>query len=264
VQRALWWDTGDHATDAKIPPYHYVRTQAFNDEYDLLISGGEDHATGLPEKDGKPEEKRYEYIEDWTRQHFPIEEIIYHWSGQVMEPADSLGFIGRNPWDKKNIYIVTGDSGNGMTHGTVAALLIPDLIMGKENPWEKTYSPSRGNILAAGKIWFKEFVGGLTAYLKHSDDGKDVRLTDIKKGEAEIIDLDGEKYGAYCDEHNAMHLVSAKCTHLGCTVKWNSDEKSWDCPCHGSRFTPEGKVLNGPANVPLQYHHEGQQVSVAH
>jgi len=151
-----------------------------------------------------------------------------------------------------------------MTLGTIAALLIPDLITGKENKWEKIYNPSRTKIFAAGKVWFKEFVGGFTAYLKHSPEGEDTRLIDIKKGEAEIIDLDGEKYGAYCDQDNKLHLVSAKCTHLGCIVKWNRDEKTWDCPCHGSRFTHEGKVLNGPANVHLQYHQEGQQHPVSH
>jgi glycine/D-amino acid oxidase-like deaminating enzyme/nitrite reductase/ring-hydroxylating ferredoxin subunit len=256
LPKALWWDTGDYDTNPDIPPYHYVRLQKFNDDYDLLISGGEDHATGLADADVIPEENRYAMIEDWTRQMFPIEDVVYHWSGQILEPMDSLGYIGRNPWDKKNIYIVTGDSGNGMTNGTVASLLIPDLIMGKENEWEKIYNPSRIKILTAGKIWFKEFTGGFTAYLRNSPDGKDVKLSEIKTGEGKIIGLEKKKYGVYCDEHHQLHLVSAECTHLGCIIKWNNDEKSWDCPCHGSRFTYEGKVLNGPANKNLEYHKE--------
>jgi nitrite reductase/ring-hydroxylating ferredoxin subunit len=264
LPKALWWDTGDFNTDNKIPPYHYIRTQPFDEFHDLLISGGEDHATGLADADVIPEENRYAMIEEWTRRHFPIEDVIYHWSGQVMEPMDSLGYIGRNPWDKKNIYIVTGDSGNGITHGTIAGLLIPDLIMGKENPWEKVYKPSRLHIFTSGDVWFKEFVGGFSAYLKTAEDGKDVKLSDIKTGEGQIIEINKEKYGAYCDDNSELHLVSAKCTHLGCTVKWNNDEKSWDCPCHGSRFTYEGKVLNGPANVNLDYHKEESMVHHHH
>jgi glycine/D-amino acid oxidase-like deaminating enzyme/nitrite reductase/ring-hydroxylating ferredoxin subunit len=256
LPRALWWDTGDYDTNPDIPPYHYVRLQHFDSDYDLLISGGEDHATGLADADVVPEENRYAMIEDWTRNHFPIEEVLYHWSGQIMEPMDSLGYIGKNPWDKKNIYIITGDSGNGMTNGTVGGLLIPDLIMGKENEWEEIYKPSRIKLLLAGKIWFREFTDGFSAYIKNSPDGKEEKLSEIKNGEGKIIELDKKKFGAYCDEHNHLHLVSAKCTHLGCILKWNNDEKSWDCPCHGSRFTFEGKVINGPANKNLDYHQE--------
>jgi nitrite reductase/ring-hydroxylating ferredoxin subunit len=264
LPKALWWDTGDYNTNSDIPPYHYIRTQHFDETHDLLISGGEDHATGLADADVLSEEARYAKIEDWTRNHFPMEDVVYHWSGQVLEPMDSLGYIGRSPFDKKNIYLVTGDSGNGITHGTIAGLLIPDLILGNENPWEKLYNPSRLHVFTAGNVWFKEFVGGFTAYLKTAEDGKDVKLSDIKAGEGEIIEIKNEKYGAYCDEHYNLHLVAAKCTHLGCTVKWNNDEKSWDCPCHGSRFTHEGKVLNGPANVNLSYHKEASLVHNNH
>jgi glycine/D-amino acid oxidase-like deaminating enzyme/nitrite reductase/ring-hydroxylating ferredoxin subunit len=256
LPKALWWDTGDYNTNKNIPPYHYIRVQPFDELHDLLISGGEDHATGMADADVVPEEARYDMVETWTRERFPMQDVIYHWSGQVMEPMDSLGYIGRNPFDKKNIYIITGDSGNGITHGTIAGLLIPDLILGRENPWEKLYNPSRLHVFTTGNVWFKEFVGGFTAYLKTEEDGKDVKLSDIKTGQGEIIEFEKEKYGAYCDENSDLHLVAAKCTHLGCTVKWNNDEKSWDCPCHGSRFTHEGKVINGPANVNLSYHKE--------
>jgi len=261
LPKALWWDTGDYDTNPNIPPYHYIRLQNFDANYDLLISGGEDHNTGLADADVIPEEARYDMIETWTRDRFPIEDIVYHWSGQVMEPMDSLGYIGRNPMDKKNIYIITGDSGNGMTHGTIGGLLIPDLIMGVENEWEKIYNPSRLHIFTSGNVWFHEFVGGFVAYMKNEPDGKQVKLGDIKVGEGAIVEIEKEKYGAYCDENYNLHLIAAKCTHLGCIVKWNNDEKSWDCPCHGSRFTYEGKVLNGPANINLKYHKE---VSTVH
>jgi Rieske Fe-S protein len=144
-----------------------------------------------------------------------------------------------------------------MTHGTIAGILISDLISGKENKWEKIYSPSRFKIFKAGNVFFKQMIGGFAAYLKDKPKNTDeVKLSDIKTGEGKIIELNGKKFGAYVDVENKLHLVEAECTHLKCIVKWNNDEKSWDCPCHGSRFTYEGKVLNGPANTDLFYHSE--------
>lgn len=257
LPRALWWDTGDFNSNENIPPYHYVRTQNYNEQYDLLICGGEDHATGLASADVIPEENRYAMLEDWCSKNFTSGEVKFRWSGQVLEPMDSLAYIGRNPLDKDNVYIVTGDSGNGMTHGTIAGILIADLITQKENAWEKIYSPSRFKIIKAGNVFFKEIIGGFKAYLKDKPkDADEVKLSEIKSGEGKIIELDGKKYGAYADEENKLHLVNAECTHLKCIVKWNNDEKSWDCPCHGSRFTHEGKVLNGPANTDLFYFSE--------
>ena len=253
VQPALWWDTGDHETNDDFAPYHYVRIQEYDETHDLLICGGEDHPTGLA--DPIPEEMRYARLEEWVRTRFPVENIIYHWSGQVMETMDALGYIGRNPVDKDNVYIVTGDSGNGLTNASVAAILIPELIAGKEHPWKDLYSPSRFKLFTAGKVFVKEVVGGLTDYLKKKpkEDSEDT-LPDLETGSGKIIEMKGNKYAVYKDERNMLHFVSAECTHMGCIVKWNGDEKSWDCPCHGSRFTYEGKVLNGPANKDLHYH----------
>ncbi len=254
LPKALWWDTGDYDVNTNIPPYHYIRTQPFDDIHDLLICGGEDHATGLASHEAIPEENRYAMLEDWCRKHFSVKHLVSKWSGQVMEPMDSLAYIGHNPLDKENIYIVTGDSGNGMTHATIAGLLIPDLILNIENKWKKIYSPSRFKIFKAGNVFFKEVVGGITAYLKEKPKLTDtVKLSEIKTGEGKVIELDGKKYGAYADENNNLHLVKAECTHLKCIVNWNNDEKSWDCPCHGSRFSYTGKVLNGPANTDLFY-----------
>ncbi len=143
VPPALWWDTGDFRTNAAIPPYHYVRLQPYDEVHDLLICGGEDHATGLAFAQQITDEERYRQLENWAREKFDIEEIIYRWSGQVMEPMDSLAYIGRNPADKDNVFIVTGDSGNGMTHAAIASLLIPDLILGHVNKWKKIYDPQR-------------------------------------------------------------------------------------------------------------------------
>lgn len=257
LPHALWWDTGDHDINPTTPPYHYVRLESFNETHDLVLCGGEDHPTGLPGSEKIPEEHRYKKLEGWVQTYFPIEKILYRWSGQVMETMDSLAFIGRNPADKSNVYIVTGDSGNGLTHGTIAGILIPDLILGKENKWEKLYRPSRVKILKSGKTWLKEFGGGLIQYMKQSPKVKEVSaLKSLKRGKAMTVKIKKEKYGAYRDEKDVLHLVAAECTHLQCIVKWNNDEKSWDCPCHGSRFTMEGKVLNGPANENLYYYRE--------
>lgn len=255
---ALWWDTGNMNTNPSIPPYHYVRLQSYNDEYDLLIAGGEDHPSGMATAaENISEQQRYSLLEEWTREHFPIGDIVCRWSGEVREPMDSLAYIGHNPLDSENIYIVCGDSGNGLTHGTIAGLLITDLIQGKQNDWEKLYHPSRFKIFKSGKTFFKEFIGGLTTYLRSSPRHAEVaQLSSIPAGEAKLIELDGDKYGAYRDENGDLHLVTAECTHLKCIIQWNNDEKSWDCPCHGSRFSYEGKVLNGPANTDLLYFRE--------
>lgn len=248
---ALWWDTGDHDVNSGIPPYHYVRIQEMDGDYDLLLCGGEDHPTGLPEVTDEPETIRYDKLEKWARERFEMGEVVYRWSGQVMEPMDSLAYIGRNPGGKDNVFVASGDSGNGITHGTIAGLLIRDLILGVENPWEKIYDPSRFKLFSAGGIFLKELVGGLISYLKNKPEG--TSEPQLVKGEGEIVKKGKKKYGVYRDENDLIHIVSAACTHLNCTVKWNGSEKSWDCPCHGSRFTYEGKVVNGPANSDLAY-----------
>lgn len=253
--KALWWDTGDYKANPDLPPYHYIRLQAFDDDHDLLTSGGEDHKTGNENTEKEVEEQRYVALENWTRKRFPIENIIYKWSGQVTQTMDSLAYIGRNPMDKDNVFIITGDSANGMTHATIAGILISDLINGVKNKWEKLYSPARFNILKSTKAYVKNNMAVLSEYLSDYPGHSDVsHLSDIKTAEGKIIEIKGEKYGAYCDENNHFHIVSAVCPHLQCIVKWNGSEKSWDCPCHGSRFTYDGKVMNGPANDNLPYY----------
>ena len=249
---ALWWDTGDFEADAEIPPYHYVRLQPYDHTHDLLICGGEDHATGMADVTGISEAERYEILERWARERYPVEEIVHRWSGQVMEPMDSLAYIGRSPGDK-NIYVVTGDSGNGLTHATIAGKLITDLILCKENPLEEIYSPTRSKILKTGKTFLKEYGIGLWEYLKHKSDANISELSTLENNIGKIIKLDGKPYGVFKDDENSLHFVEAECTHMQCIIKWNSDEKTWDCPCHGSRFSLEGKVLNGPANTDLLY-----------
>ncbi|MDQ3017933.1 MAG: FAD-dependent oxidoreductase, partial [Bacteroidota bacterium] len=212
-----------------------------------LISGGEDHPTGDTGKNGNDEADRYTPLEIWTRGHFPIEKILYRWSGQVMEPVDSLAFIGRNPLDKENVYIITGDSGTGMTHCSIAGILITDMILGRKNPWEEIYNPSR--ITAkTGNIFFKELFRGVMSLLRGaSGDDRVKELSAIQPGEGKITQVDGHKCGVFRDHNGEYHIVSAKCTHLKATLSWNAAEQTWDCPWHGSRFTCDGVVINGPA-----------------
>lgn len=246
LQPALWWDTGDQDSKWITAPYHYVRLQAYNDEFDLLIAGGEDHKTGQADKEDIPEQMRYERLIEWTKMHFPlIDDIKYRWSGQVMEPLDSLAFIGRNPGNK-DTYIITGDSGNGMTHGTLGGLIITDMILGKHNKWEEIYKPTRTPLKVAGK-YVKEALNMAAQYVDWVSKEDIEKANDLSNGQGGIISSGLKKIAAYKDETGHLHLFNAACPHLGCVVQWNADEKSFDCPCHGSRFTAEGKVINGPA-----------------
>jgi glycine/D-amino acid oxidase-like deaminating enzyme/nitrite reductase/ring-hydroxylating ferredoxin subunit len=246
VKPALWWDTGDQNSEWITMPYHYVRIQRYSDTHDLILCGGEDHKTGQAGKENVSEEERYKLLEAWLRERFPlIESIVYCWSGQVMEPLDAMAFIGRNPGDD-NVYIATGDSGNGMTHGTIAGMLISDLIMGYENPWEKLYDPSRINLRVTGD-YLKEVGSMAVQYLDYLTPGDHESLRSMERNEGVILRAGLKKFAVYKDTQGNIHSYSATCPHLGCAVRWNADEKSFDCPCHGSRFTCEGKVLNGPA-----------------
>lgn len=251
INHALWWDTGEQDSVWHTQPYHYVRIQSLDDEHDLLIVGGEDHKTGQSGKENIAESERFNYLEGWARHRFPfMKEITYKWSGQVMEPIDALGFIGRNPGDD-NIYIVTGDSGNGMTHAAIAGILIPDLIIAGENPWEKIYSPSRIPTKALG-TYISE-VGSMTAqYADYLTSGDLKSTTELPYDDGAILKISGKRVAVYKDPDGMIHAYSAVCPHLGCSVRWNSFEKTFDCPCHGSRFSHTGKVVNGPSNTDLK------------
>jgi glycine/D-amino acid oxidase-like deaminating enzyme/nitrite reductase/ring-hydroxylating ferredoxin subunit len=269
VPTALYWDTGNQNSENLVAPYHYVRIQKMdnynNKNYDLLIVGGEDHQTG---NISSPEdiEKRYSELESWTRDRFPIEEIEYKWSGQVMEPQDSIAFIGHNPGDNgNNIYIATGDSGNGITHGTIAGILLTDLILGKSNPWTALYDPSRmprqnpGAKFEEGReAQFQEAEKSSNQYNQENDkkspsEGEEKAASIESLTEIQGMVLEEKKIAVYKDHKGHLHTYSAVCTHLGCIVTWNNSEKSFDCPCHGSRFSPTGNVINGPANTPLEH-----------
>jgi len=248
---ALWWDSGNKNSKWIAAPYHYVRLHELDKDFDLLISGGEDHKVGQADDENIPEEERYTKLIDWTKKRFPaMENLEYKWSGQVMEPIDSMAFIGKNPGDE-NIYIITGDSGNGITHGTLGGIILTDIITGKENPWVDIYSPSRTNIKTAGDYLHE--AGNMVAQYADWVTKGDVKDADeLKPGQGGIISSGLKKIAAYRDEHNNLHTCTAVCPHLGAILQWNAEEKSFDCPAHGSRFTPKGQVINGPAITDLK------------
>jgi glycine/D-amino acid oxidase-like deaminating enzyme/nitrite reductase/ring-hydroxylating ferredoxin subunit len=235
VPRALYWDTPD--------PYHYVRLAAGLDGSDVLIVGGEDHKTGQEDDAGE----RFGRLVTWTKERFPVVgNVTFSWSGQIMEPVDSLAFIGRNPGDAENVFIATGDSGNGMTHGTIAGRLLTDLILGKQSPWEKLYDPSRISLRAA-KDFAKENLNVAAQYADLATGGDISSPDQLTSDSGAILRRGLKKVAISKDRTGKMTELSALCPHLGCIVQWNSTERTWDCPCHGSRFDARGKVLNGPA-----------------
>ncbi|RKS25618.1 glycine/D-amino acid oxidase-like deaminating enzyme [Flavobacterium endophyticum] len=251
LPHALWWDTGDADSRWVSQPYHYARTESYDSEYDLLIAGGEDHKTGQGDDEGISEQERYGRLEAWTREFFPmLEDLSYRWSGQIMEPVDSLGFMGKNPGDE-NIYIITGDSGNGMTHATLGAIIIRDLIKGTENKWKDLYSPSRITFSTA-KDFLRE-AGNMAAQYADWLAPPDLQNTaDLEPGHGSVLSHGMQKIAVYRDHDNSLKAFSAVCPHLGCIVQWNNDEKTFDCPCHGSRFTCDGVVVNGPSQTDLR------------
>jgi glycine/D-amino acid oxidase-like deaminating enzyme/nitrite reductase/ring-hydroxylating ferredoxin subunit len=235
---ALYWDTLD--------PYHYVRLQPHSDRQDVVIIGGEDHKSGEAD-DGVA---RFAALEGWARDRLPdMGKITHRWSGQVMEPADYVGFIGRNAGDKHR-YIATGDSGQGITNGVIASMLISSLIVDGTSPWSEVYDPGRtiskniGEFLSENLTVLKSFAEYLTA-------GEIKSIERLGPGQGGIFRSGLKKIAACRDEHGKLHLLSAACTHMGCIVRWNSLEQCWDCPCHGSQFAPDGAPLNGPAVAPL-------------
>ncbi len=249
VARVLLWDVLD--------PYHYIRTQPVEGDpaHDWLIVGGEDHKTGHHD-DAR---NRYARLEEWTRERFPVQSFELRWSGQVLEPVDYMGFIGRDPAGHENVYVATGDSGQGMTHGTIAGILITDLVLGRENEWEKLYDPRRKTLsFDSMKQFLEENLDVGWQYKDLLPTGGDVKSADaVAPGTGAILQKGLTKVAAYRDEDGTLHQCVANCTHLGCIVSWNTGEKSWDCPCHGSRFSPDGQtVLNGPAITGLKKYGE--------
>lgn len=250
----LLWD-GLWKDDAS---YHYLRLHTPDvvtengiaaGALELLIVGGEDHKTGQGPEGDAP----FRRLEDWTRARFPMAGPVEgRWSGEVMEPADGLAYIGHNAAGHRNVYIVTGDSGNGMTHGAIAAMLVPDEILGKNNPWATLYDPSRKPGLHALGRYARENLNTLAQYGDWLRRGDFRREADIPPCEGGVVAHGLKRLAVYKDDRGACTRLSAVCTHLGGVVRWNAQEKTWDCPCHGSRFDREGRVLHGPAHADLK------------
>lgn len=252
VTPALYWDTQEF--------YHYIRIQPLSNDLDCLIVGGEDHKVGQ----AHDQEERWQRLRQWAVERFPMAGNVEHkWSGMVMETTDGLGFIGRNPGDKDNVYIATGDSGMGMTHGTIAGMLLTDLILERDNPWSKIYDPSRKPVW--GMAWREYLSENLNVAAQYVKDwlgpGEASSTEQIQPGHGAIVRRGLHRIAAYRSETGEVHECSAVCTHLGCVVHWNDAEKSWDCPCHGSRFAPTGEVTHGPAIKGLEQVRDHEKTS---
>jgi glycine/D-amino acid oxidase-like deaminating enzyme/nitrite reductase/ring-hydroxylating ferredoxin subunit len=237
LPKVLAWDTGD--------PYHYIRIAPFGED-DLLIVGGEDHKSGQADDTAE----RHARLEAWTRSRFPIGPVELAWGGQVMETVDYLAFTGRNPMDKDNVFVHTGDSGMGLTHGTIAGMLLTDLIQGKENPWASLYDPGRKTVKAA-REYTAENLNVVRQYADWLKPGEVQSADEIPHDSGAVMRRGLHRIAVYRDESGRVHEHSAACPHLGCSVHWNDAEKTWDCACHGSRFDRRGRVINGPANEDL-------------
>ena len=238
VPRGLFWDRAD--------PYHYIRT-AITRAGAVVIVGGEDCRTGT---DGVAD--AIPHLKTYAAERFPTAQILKEWSGQIMETMDGLPYIG--PRERgSHVYLATGYAGNGLTFGTVAAQVLCDTIRGVGSAYADWYSPTR---TLPTREWAKYAAQNLPAAWTLVTDLLPYQrvdsVDDLEPGEGRVVRLHGQKVAASRTVDGAVHVVSAMCTHLGCDVAWNALEQSWDCPCHGSRFHPDGRVIHGPATAPLE------------
>jgi glycine/D-amino acid oxidase-like deaminating enzyme/nitrite reductase/ring-hydroxylating ferredoxin subunit len=235
---ASYWDTAD--------PYYYTRIER-RGNHAYVVFGGEDHKTGI---DAEESEARYARLEELLRRYFPAAEVDHRWSGQVIEPADGLPYIGAM---SEQQFVATGFSGNGLTFGTLAGMLACDWVLGRANPWSELFSVDRKPL--SGALW--DYVTENLSYPYHlvkgwlTPSGRQT-LDSIPSGEGRILRIDGRQCAASRSREGELQVCSAICTHMGCIVRWNTAEQSWDCPCHGSRFTADGGVMAGPAETPLE------------
>jgi len=247
VEKAVIWDTLD--------PYHYVRTSPCDSTHDYLIVGGADHAVGHP--DSNDALQPFKDLEKWTRERYPMlsATLSHQWSGEVWEPIDLLALIGRNPLDPDHTFIISGDSGTGMTNATLGAMLCTDLIMGKQNKYEAMYAPNRTpSVRSAGQFirYGIHSAEGFIARVPYVSipglvPGEVKDIEDIHKGCGGVMTKNGKKLAVYKDEEGKTTVCSAVCPHMGALLVWNDAEKSWDCTVHGSRFSKTGALVNGPS-----------------
>ncbi|SHO50746.1 FAD-dependent oxidoreductase [Anaerocolumna xylanovorans] len=224
---------------------------------DMLILGGSGHRTGENKTGGQ-----YDALRTLAKQHFPDALESYCWSAQDCQTLDGIPYIGHFSDQTPDWYVATGFAKWGMTTAMAAADILSDLITGKENPYEEVFTPQRFKLTAS--------IGSLLSETKHSAVGLVLKklkpvpsdLSAIEPGTGRIVELDGEKVGIYKDKHDVIYAVDPKCPHLGCQLEWNEEEQTWDCPCHGSRFDYDGKLLDEPAGESIirrEFHEESPE-----
>ncbi|REB07115.1 FAD-dependent oxidoreductase [Sporosarcina sp. BI001-red] len=228
-------------------PTRSLRSVNANDE-ELVLIVGEDHKTGQ----GIETMDHYKALETFGEDVFELEEVRYRWSAQDLVSLDNLPYIGELTAGNPNVLIATGFRKWGMSNGTAAALLFRDMVLGKENPYEELYTPARFNVIPSVKNLVVENANVVGQLIKGKLDRPEKTPETLSNGEGAVITLDGHRKGAFKDDEGNVHIVDTTCTHIGCEVSWNNGERSWDCPCHGSRFSYTGEVIEGPAEKPLQ------------
>ncbi len=229
-------------------PYHYYRTQKVKGR-NYLIAGGKDHKTAHSENTNH----HFLELESHIRSHFNIDKIGYKWSSQYFEPADGLPYIGHLPGHPYNIYVATGFGGNGMVYSSVAALIFKDIFLKKKSGYSEVFDPNRIKPVAGFINFIKHNADVARQFVGKLFSREDLQqLADLAPGEAKVVIFENKKLALYKSDEGELHAISPVCTHLKCEVKWNAAETSWDCPCHGARYSYDGKVLTGPADVDLE------------
>jgi glycine/D-amino acid oxidase-like deaminating enzyme/nitrite reductase/ring-hydroxylating ferredoxin subunit len=224
-------------------PTRSIRSVPVDGEERLLV-GGEGHRPGS----GGDTRERLRRLEAFAREHWDVRSVDFRWSAQDNTTVDQVPYIGRLKPREQRIFMATGFAKWGMTGGTVAALLLADLLQGRDNPWAGLFDPNRLNLRAsAGRLVHENALVGAHFLGDRVRQRRSRPIESLEPGEGDIVSLEGAVVAGFRDDDGTLHAVSPTCTHLGCRVNWNSAERSWDCPCHGSRFSPSGDVLQGPA-----------------
>ncbi len=229
-------------------PYHYIRTQEWNGQK-YVVAGGEDHKTGHEENT----DACFRRLEAYIRKYFEVDEITHRWSSQFFESTDGLPYIGKLPGASGKVYVATGFMGNGITLGSKAGEVLSELILTGESRYKELFRPGRVSPVAGFQDFVKEAADVVQRFIADKVSPEKLKeVADLAPGEARVVRAEGQLLALYKDEDHVLHAVNSACTHVKCTIGWNSTEKSWDCPCHGSRFSIHGEVLTAPARKNLE------------
>ena len=229
-------------------PYHYYRTQDV-DGKKYFIAGGEDHKTG----DEENTEACFKRLESHVRTYFNIKEVVYRWSSQYFDPADGLAYIGNLPGHSGDLYVATGFGGNGMIYGTLAGISLSNILVHGSSIYQEVFDPNRIKPIAGFSNFVKESADVMGHFIKDRFNIDKIDSTvELAPGEGRLVKYEGQTLALYKDDQKQLHALNPACTHIKCTIAWNASEKTWDCPCHGSRFSIEGEVVTGPARKDLQ------------